>query len=78
MLPRPTAYLIFTDIHAIAAIRSPEKYENLAEGFRDIFAVINSYNYYTCTLPYHKWQYLHYGILLVCRLQGVSHVLYIL
>ena len=32
-----------TDIHAIAALRSQEKYENLAEGFRDVFAAINSY-----------------------------------
>ena len=32
-----------TDIHAIAAIRSQEKYENLAAGFRDMFAAINSY-----------------------------------
>ena len=33
----------FTDIHAITAIRLPEKYENLAEGFRDMFTAINSY-----------------------------------
>ena len=32
-----------TDIHAIAALRSQEKYDNLAEGFRDVFAAINSY-----------------------------------
>ena len=32
-----------TDLHAIAAIRSQEKYNNLAEGFRDMFAAINSY-----------------------------------
>lgn len=32
-----------TDIHAIAAIRSQEKYENLAAGFREMFTAINSY-----------------------------------
>ena len=32
-----------TDIHAITAIRSQEKYENLAAGFRDMFTAINSY-----------------------------------
>ena len=32
-----------TDIHAIAAIRSQEKYENLAAGFQDMFTAINSY-----------------------------------
>ena len=32
-----------TDIHAIAAIRSQEKYENLAAGFQDKFTAINSF-----------------------------------
>ena len=44
--PRPIAsYLIFTNIHSIAANRSDwlTQLENLAEGFRDMFAVINSY-----------------------------------
>jgi len=30
------------DIHVVAAIRSQENYENLANGFRDTFAAINS------------------------------------
>jgi len=34
---------MFTDIHVVAAIRSQENYEKLAEGFRDTFAAINSY-----------------------------------
>lgn len=35
--------LTFTDIHTIAAIKAAEKYEELAEGFKDAFSAINFY-----------------------------------
>ena len=36
-------FLIFIDIHTIAAIKTTENYADLAEGFKDIFTAINAH-----------------------------------